>query len=130
MCLLYKIYRRVYHLMNKYLNCFIATLNTRASAALGELSLVIPSCRANQFSRSFLSAAVCLRNLLPSSVFSNGSLRSFKRAINLCLLKAWLYLFSLFSLLFFLLFYNLLGIMVLEPFWFIEVSCFLVLCAR
>ena len=46
--------------MNEYLNNFVAARNTRASAALGELALVIPRCRIDQFSRPFLPAAgVC-----------------------------------------------------------------------
>ena len=42
--------------MNEYLNHFLAVLNTRASSPLGELVLVIPRCRTDQFSRSFLPA--------------------------------------------------------------------------
>ena len=34
--LLYEIYHRVDHPMNRYLNHFVATRNTRAAAALGE----------------------------------------------------------------------------------------------
>ena len=44
-----------------YLNPFVAAYNTRASVALGELTLGILRCRTDQFSRSFppfLSAAV------------------------------------------------------------------------
>ena len=72
--------------MNEYLNHFVAARNTRASAALNELALVIPLCRTDQFNRSFLPAAVRLRNLLLSGVFSNGTLSSFKSAVNLHLL--------------------------------------------
>ena len=39
--LLHKIYHRVDHPMNKYLNDLVAARNTRASAALGELTLVM-----------------------------------------------------------------------------------------
>ena len=70
----------------EYLHRFVATRNTRTSAALDELALMMPRCRADQFSRSFLPAAVRLLNLLPSGVFSGGTLSSFKRAMNLCLL--------------------------------------------
>ena len=62
LCLLYKIYHRVEHPMNEYLNHLVADYNTRSSAALGELAFVIPRCRTDQFRRSFLSTAVCLCN--------------------------------------------------------------------
>ena len=39
--LLYEIYHRVNHPMNEYLRNLVAARNTRASAALGELDLVI-----------------------------------------------------------------------------------------
>ena len=45
LCLLYKIYHRVDHPMNGYLNHFVDYSNTSASAALGELTLVVPRCR-------------------------------------------------------------------------------------
>ena len=54
LCLLNRIYHRVDNLMNGYLNHIVAARNTRASAALGELTLVIPRCRTDQFSRSFI----------------------------------------------------------------------------
>ena len=41
LCFLYKIYHRVDHPMNEYLDRFVATRNTRASTVLGELALVI-----------------------------------------------------------------------------------------
>ena len=88
LCLLYKIYHRVDLTINEYLNHFVAARNVRASAALGELALMIPSCRTDEFSRSFLSAVVCLWNLLSSGVFSGGSLSSFKSDMDLCLLRA------------------------------------------
>ena len=44
--------------MNEYLHYVVAARNIRASAALGELGLVIPHCKTDQFSRSFLTAAV------------------------------------------------------------------------
>ena len=66
---------------------FVAAYNSRASAALRELALVLPRCRTVQFSRSFLPVAVRLWNLL-SDVFSGGSLSSFIRAMNLCLQRA------------------------------------------
>ena len=75
LCLLYKIFHIAGHPMHEYLHYFIAVRNTRASAALGALSSVIPRCRTDEFSRSFLPAAlVCLWNLLPSGVFSSGIL--------------------------------------------------------
>ena len=67
LCLLYEIYHRVDQHLNEYLNNFVAVCNTRASTALGELALVIPRCRTDQFSRSFLSAAVSLWNMLALS---------------------------------------------------------------
>ena len=45
LCFLYKIYHRVDRPMNEYLNNFVAACDTRASAALGKLALVIPRCR-------------------------------------------------------------------------------------
>ena len=87
LCLLYKIYDREDHPRNKYLNS-VAALNTRALPALGELALVIPCCRTDQFSRSFLPAAELLWNFLPSGVLSGDLFISFKSAMNLCLLRA------------------------------------------
>ena len=74
--------------MNVYLNLFVAACSTRASAALGELSLVIPHCGADQFSLLFLPAVMRLWNLLRSRVFSGDTLSSFTGAVNLCLLRA------------------------------------------
>ena len=68
---------RVDHPMNEYLKHLDATRNTRASAAVGELALVIPFCRTDQFSPSFLSGGVRLCNVLPSGVFSGGTLGFF-----------------------------------------------------
>ena len=103
-CFLYNIYHRTDHPTNEYLNRFIAARNTRASTALGELALVIPRCRTDQFSRSFLPTVVRLWKLLPSGVFSVGTLSSFKSGIKLCLLlKACLYFFIYISVSFFLL---------------------------
>ena len=73
--------------MNEYLNYFVAARNTRASAALGELVLVIRRFRIDQFSRSFMAAAVRLWSLLPSRVFCGGTLSPFKSAMNLRLLR-------------------------------------------
>ena len=56
-CLLYKIYRRVDHSMNEYLNHFVSARNTTASVALGELALVNPRCRTDQHNLSFLPAS-------------------------------------------------------------------------
>ena len=59
-CLLYEIYHRVDHPMNEYLNNFVAARNTRASAALYELDLVIPRCRMiNAVGRLRLLLSVC-----------------------------------------------------------------------
>ena len=58
MCLLYEIYHRVDHPINEYLHQFVAARNTRTSAALGELALVIPGCKTDQFSRSSLLATL------------------------------------------------------------------------
>ena len=77
LCLLYKICHRVDHPMNGYLNNVLAAHNTKASDALGELVLVVPRSRTDQLSRSFLPAAVRLWNLLPSNMFSDGTLSSF-----------------------------------------------------
>ena len=62
--LLHEIYLKVGHPMNEYLNHFVAACNTRASAALGELTLMISRWRTDQFCQSFLPAAVRLWNLL------------------------------------------------------------------
>ena len=106
LCLLYDIYCRADHHMHEYLYHFIAACNTRASTALGELAMVIPGCRIDQFSLSFLPAARRLWNLLPSCVFSSDILSSFKSTINLCLQRALLNFFSLFISVSFLLFYT------------------------
>ena len=58
--LLFKIYNRVDHLMNEHLINIVAACNTKASATLGELALVISRCRTDQFSLSFKPAAVRL----------------------------------------------------------------------
>ena len=88
LCLQYKGYHRVNHPMNEYLKHFVAARNTRASAALGELALIIPRCRTDQFTRSFLPADVRLWNFLRSGVFSGVTLDSFKSVAHLCPLKA------------------------------------------
>ena len=49
--------------MNEYLHYFVAARNTRASAALGELALLMPRCRADKFSQSVLPVAGRLWNL-------------------------------------------------------------------
>ena len=103
--LLYENYHTVNHHMSKYLNNFVSARNTKASAALGELDMI------NQFSRSFLPAALCMWNLLPSSVFSGDSLSYMKRA-KTCAYWGHSLIFPIYFNLF-LLFYSLLGIMVL-----------------
>ena len=127
--LLYKIYHRLGNPINGYLNHFGSARNTRGSAALGELALVIPRYRTDQFRRSFQPVAVhSLWNLLPSGVFGDGTLSSFMITMNLCTEDlAWFFI-SFFSVL--LLFYSFLGVVVLGPFWFLGVSLFLVLCTR
>ena len=85
LCLLYEIYHRANHPLHANLNHFVAAHNTRASAALWELALVIPLCSTDKISRSCLPVAVRLWNLLPSDLFSSSTLSSFKSAINLCL---------------------------------------------
>ena len=57
-CVCSEIYHRVDHPMNEYLNHFVAARNTRASAALCELAFVIERNKSDEFSRSFLAAAV------------------------------------------------------------------------
>ena len=71
--------------MNEYLNHFVAAHNTGASAALDELALVIPRCRTDQFSLSFLPATVRQWNSLPfvCGTCCRDTLSSFKSAINL-----------------------------------------------
>ena len=59
LCLLYKIYHTVDHFMDEYLKHFVAVRNTRAPAALGELVLVIPSCRIDQFNPCCVTAYCC-----------------------------------------------------------------------
>ena len=75
--LLYEIYPREDHPLHEYLHHFVATSNTRASAALCELALLISHCRTDQFSRSFLPVVV-RQNLLLLDVFSGGILSSLK----------------------------------------------------
>ena len=67
--------------MNEYLTHFVVAYNTRTLTALGELALVIPRYRTDQFSRSFLPAAVRLQNLQPSGVFSGGTCGVLLRAL-------------------------------------------------
>ena len=74
-----------YNFLHTYLHHFVATRNSRDSAALCELALVILSKRNDQFSRLFLPFAVSLWNWLSSDVFCRSTLSSFKSAINLCL---------------------------------------------
>ena len=75
--------------MNEYLYDFVATRNTSASATLGKFTLGILRCRTDQLSRLFLPADVRLWKLLPSGMYSGGSLSSFKSVPNnLCLMRA------------------------------------------
>ena len=51
--------RKLTRYSNKFsLEHFVVASNTRASAALVDLALVIPRCKIDQFSRSFLPAAI------------------------------------------------------------------------
>ena len=60
LCLVCKIYHRVNHPMNGHLNHFVATRKTRASAALGDLSLVIPAAElTNSVGRFCLLLCIC-----------------------------------------------------------------------
>ena len=63
LCFLYKNYHTVDHPMNKYLNYFVSDRNASTSAVLGVLTLVIPRCSTDQFSRSFLPAVGRMRSL-------------------------------------------------------------------
>ena len=63
LCLLYKIYHRVDHPMNEYLKHLVVARSTKAPTTLGELALVTPRCKTDQFSRSFLPAAVRVWNV-------------------------------------------------------------------
>ena len=56
--LLYKIYHREDHPFHVNLHHFVAVRNTRTSAVLGEIALVIPRCRTDL--RLFLPVAVRL----------------------------------------------------------------------
>ena len=60
LCLFHEIYHRANHLTHEYLHHFVAARNTRASLAQGEIALMIPCRRTNQFSPSFLSVSVRL----------------------------------------------------------------------
>ena len=60
LCLLCKIYHRTDHPLHENLHYFVAALNSRALAALGDLALVMPRCRTDKLRRSFFSAAVHL----------------------------------------------------------------------
>ena len=79
LCWLYKIYPRADNPLHAYLHHFVAARNTRTSDVRGELPLVIPRFKTDQFSLSCLPAIVILRNLLPSGALSGGTLR-FPRA--------------------------------------------------
>ena len=83
--------------MNKSVNPFVAARNNRTSAALSELDLVIPRCRIDYFSRSFLLAAGRLWILLSSGGFSGSTFISFRSSMSLYPLRDWLDFFSLFQ---------------------------------
>ena len=71
--LLYKIYHRANCPMHEYRHNFVAVRNTRASAALGKLALVILCCKTDQFSRSLLPIAVCMKLTEVGGVLSGGT---------------------------------------------------------
>ena len=71
--------------MHEYFHHFVVACNTRVSAALGELALVIPRCETDQLHRSLLPTPVRLWNLLLSRVLNSGTLSSFKSAVHLCI---------------------------------------------
>ena len=54
----HKIYHRVDQSVNEHLNHYIAVHTVKTSAALSKSAFVILSCKADQFSRSFMHAAV------------------------------------------------------------------------
>ena len=129
LCLLYEFCHKTDHPLHEYMHNFVAARNTRASAALGELALVITRCNTEQLSRSFLPVAVRLWNLLHLDMFSGGTFSSFKSTMNFCLVRAQLDFYSPY-LSRFLVFYCLPGITVVRSFWFLRVSLFLILCTR
>ena len=123
LCLLYKIYHRVAHSMNGYVQQFVAAGYARASAAFGELALVISRCRADKFSRSFLRAAVVCGTYC-SRVWLVMAHWVLLKALWTCVY--WGLSLNLLYLYFcvFLLFYSLLGILYLVSFWFIGCPIF------
>ena len=58
--------------MNEYLIYFMSACNTRASAALGELTLAIARCRTYQFSHLYFSFFLLLYSL--PGIMVSGSL--------------------------------------------------------
>ena len=82
-CLLYNVYHRADYPFHKHWHHLVAAHNIKASAALSKLTLMVSPYRTDQFSRSFLPAAVSMWNLLLSSVFSGGTLSYFKSAMNM-----------------------------------------------
>ena len=106
-------------------NNFVATCNTRALVALGQLAFVILRCRTDQSSRSFLPAVEHLWYLLPSGVFSGGTLKLSWKHCELVPTEGLALFFLFISVP-----YSLLGIMVLWSFWCMEYIFFLVLWAR
>ena len=80
-----KIYHRADHPLHEYLHHCVTARNTRESSSPCELALVTPRCRTDQFRQSFPPVDVRMWNLLPSDVFGDGTLSSFKSAMNLCL---------------------------------------------
>ena len=81
---------KLFHIVGSH----IVDYADNTSTTLGEMALVIPRCRADQFSLPFLPVALRLWNVLPSCVFCGGTLSSLKRAMKLCLLRACLDFFK------------------------------------
>ena len=92
----YEIYDRADDLLHEYLHHFVTARNTRVSAALCELVLVIPRCRTEQFSLSFLPVAARLWNMLPSNIFRGSTIIFFRSKMNLYLQRPLLIFLSLY----------------------------------
>ena len=105
--------------LHEYLHYFVATRNTRASSALGELALVIHRCRTDLFSLSFLPATVRRWNLLWRVCLVTAPL-ALLRAVWTCanIRLSLIFFVSLFKSL--ALFYSLPDIMIQLPFWFLR----------
>ena len=129
LCLVFEIYHRVDHPIKEYLKHFRAPRNTRASAALAEFGL-----RSTPAAELVNSVGHFFRLL---SVYGTCIRRACLLVAHWALLTI-LWTFACWGLTlifylyfnFFMLLYSFLGIMVLEPFWFIGAFLFLVLWTR